>query len=78
MKTEQWDNHNQPEIDAFKCVQRYSDTAIVTPHYTRSALEQGGWQLSKGLSRLYRERFTKAYVDAWIGRYEALTGKTVL
>lgn len=68
-----------PEQDAIAFVDRYySDDAIITPHYTRSALMQMGWQLGKGAPLRYRQRYTAAFVDAWITRYEALTGLKVI
>lgn len=67
-----------PELHAQRSVTDETDDAIVTPAYTREALRQMGMQRSFGGPARYRERFAKAFVDAWIGRFEALTGKAVL
>ena len=64
-------------FDAHRSVWRYRDTAIVTPAYTRAALLQSGWELSRGQSPTYRTAFMSAFADAWTVRYTELTGKAV-
>lgn len=67
-----------PEQDAQDSVARESYDAIVTPHYTRSALMEMGMQRSYGERPNYRLRFTSAFVDAWSERYTRLTGRSVV
>lgn len=64
-------------FDAQKSVDRNRDAAIVTPAYTRSALLQMGWQLSRGETKSYRAAFMTAFADAWTERYTSLTGQQV-
>lgn len=78
MRTEVWNDANQPENDAIRSVAREGDTTITEPRYTRSALSQMGMERSYGASRMYRDRFTKTFVECWIARFECLTGEVVL
>jgi hypothetical protein len=59
--------------DAVRSVARESDAAVLSPHYTESALHQMGWARSYGASRLYRGYFTSAFVAAWQARVAALS-----
>jgi hypothetical protein len=61
--------------DAFLSVNRETDTAIITPDYTPSALSQMGMERSYGRSRKYRMAFATAFVKYWLARYDALTGE---
>lgn len=71
---------NNPEVQAMLSVKRETDAHILNGDYpyTRTALWQMGWERGKGMTEKIRVRFAHAFVDAWVGRFEALTGKAVL